>query len=109
MSEDKRKNPRIDLYVEVRIKHEGVHKVKDLSLSGLFIQMPSTSQFKRGDEIELVVQFPEEKDTTRLEARVARVTTDGIGVEFVDLRPKEQVALEYCFNVFKHTMPIPGS
>ena len=109
MSEDKRKNPRIDLYVQVRIKHQGVHKVKDLSLSGLFIQLQDTSQFKQGDEIELVMRLPEEKDPMRLNARVARVITAGIGVEFVDLPPKAEVALEYCFNVFKHTLPLPGS
>ena len=109
MSEDKRKNPRIDLYVEVKIKHQGVHRVKDLSLSGLFIQMQDTSQFKQGDEIELVTKLPEEKDPVWLNARVARVITDGIGVEFVDLSSKEQMALECCFNVFKHTLPLPNS
>jgi c-di-GMP-binding flagellar brake protein YcgR len=109
MSEDKRKKPRIDLYVEVRIKHQGLHKVKDLSLSGLFIRLQDTSQFKQRDEIELIMKLPGEKDPMRLKARVARVITDGIGVEFVDLLPQEEMALEYCFNVFKHTLPLPGS
>ena len=109
MSEDKRKNPRIDLYVEVRIKHQGVHKVKDLSLSGLFIRLQDTSQFKQGEEIELIMKLPGEKDPIRVKARVARVITDGLGVEFVDLPPQDEIALEYCFSVFKHTLPLPGS
>ena len=109
MSEDKRKEPRIDLYVEVRIKHQGLHKVKDLSLSGLFIQTPNPSQFKQGDEIELIMKLPHETDPIRVKARIMRVITDGIGVEFVDLPPQEQMALEYCFNVFKHTLPLPNS
>jgi hypothetical protein len=109
MSEEKRKNPRIDLYVQVRIKHQGLHKVKDLSISGLFVQTPHPSHFKKGDEIELVLQLPEENQPTRLDARVARVTPDGIGVEFKNVPAKEQVALEYCFNLFKHTIPLPGS
>ena len=109
MSEDKRKNPRIDLYVEVRIKHQGLHKVKDLSLSGLFIRLQDTSQFKQGDEIELIMKLPHETDPIRVKARIMRVITDGIGVEFVDLSPQEEMALEYCFNVFKHTLPLPGS
>jgi Tfp pilus assembly protein PilZ len=108
MSEDKRKNPRIDLDMEVRIKDHGLHKVKDLSLGGLFIQIQDTCQFKQGDEIELIMKLPVEKDPMRLNARVARVITDGIGVEFADLPPQEHMALEYCFNVFKHTIPIPG-
>jgi hypothetical protein len=109
MSEEKRKNPRIDLYVQVRIKHQGLHKVKDLSVSGLFVQTPKPSQFKKGDEIELVLQLPEEDRPLRLDAHVARVTRDGIGVEFKNVPPKEQIALEYCFNIYKHMIPIPGS
>lgn len=109
MSKDKRKNPRIDLYVQVRIKHQGLHKVKDLSLSGLFVQTPHPAHFNKGDEIELVLQLPEEDKPMRLEGRVARVTSDGIGVEFLRVPPKDQVALEYCFNIYKHTIPIPGT
>jgi hypothetical protein len=109
MSEDKRRNPRIDLYVQVRIKHQGLHKVKDLSLSGLFVQTPDPGHFKKGDEIELVLQLPDEDESMRLEARVARVTPEGIGVEFLRVPAKNQVALEYCFNIYRHTIPIPGS
>ena len=109
MSEDKRKEPRIDLYVEVRIKHQGLHKVKDLSLSGLFILTPNTSQFETGEEIEVVMQLPLEDKPTRLDARVARVATDGIGVEFVKVPPNERVALQSCFDIFKHTLSLPNS
>jgi len=109
MGEDQRKNPRIDLYVKVRVKHQGLHKVKDFSIGGLFIETNSSSQFNPGDEIELVLKLPQESDPMRLDARVARVAADGIGVEFVNLMPKEAVALEYCFDIFKHTLPMPGS
>lgn len=109
MSKEKRKEPRIDLFVQVKIKHQGLHKVKDLSLSGLFIQTPNTSQFETGDEIEVVMQLPSEDKPTRLDARVARVATNGIGVEFVKVPPKEQAALQDCFDIFKHTVPLPNS
>jgi c-di-GMP-binding flagellar brake protein YcgR len=109
MSKEKRKGPRIDLFVQVRIKHQGLHKVKDLSLSGLFIQTPNSSQFETGDEVEVVMQLPGEEKPIYLDARVRRVATDGIGVEFVRVPPKEQAALEYCFDIFKHTVPLPNS
>jgi c-di-GMP-binding flagellar brake protein YcgR len=109
MSIEKRKDPRIDLFVQVRIKHQGLHKVKDLSLSGLFIQTPNSSQFKTGDEVEVVMQLPGEDKPTHLDARVRRVATNGIGVEFVRVEPKHQAALEYCFDIFKHTVPLPNS
>ena len=109
MSKEKRKDPRIDLFVQVRIKHQGLHKVKDLSLSGLFIQTPNTSQFKTGDQIEVAMRLPLEDKLTRLDARVARVATNGIGVKFVKVPSNEQVALRYCFDIFKHTLPLPNS
>ena len=109
MSKENRKHPRIDLYVQVRIKHQGLHRVKDLSLSGLFVETPNPSQFKPGDQIELVMQLPEEEKPVQLDARVARIASDGIGVEFLDVQPKEQVALQYCFSIFKHTVPFPNS
>jgi hypothetical protein len=103
---EKRKSPRIDLYTPVWMKHEAMHKVKDLSLNGLFIR---TSQFMPGDRIQLVMKLPEEMKSVRLEARITRVTTEGIGVEFVDAPPQDRMSLESCFDVFKHTVPIPDS
>ena len=109
MSKEKRKEPRIDLLVQVKVKHQGLYQVKDLSLSGLFILTPNASQFETGDEIELFMQLPSEDKPMRLDARVARVATDGIGVEFVKVRLNQQIALQYCFDIFKHTLPLPNS
>lgn len=106
MSAEKRKRPRIDLDAQVRIKHEGVYEVKDFGLGGLFIRSP---QFKPGDKIELVMSLPEEPKPVRLQARITRVTAEGIGVEFSNVPPQSKIPLEYCFNVFKHTLPIPDS
>jgi c-di-GMP-binding flagellar brake protein YcgR len=110
MSQDKRKNPRIDFFLQVMIMGQpGLQKIKDFSLSGLLIQVKDPSQFKEGDKIDLVMKLPDENDSVRVKARVIRVATEGIGVEFEDVPPKDAMALEYCFHVFKHTVPIPGS
>ena len=110
MSQDKRRDPRIDFFLQVMINgHQGPQKIKDFSLSGLFIKVQDPSRFKEGDEIDLVMKLPHENDPVRVKARIMHVTMGGIGVEFVDLQPQDAMALEYCFHVFKNTMPIPGS
>ena len=103
---EKRKRPRIDLHTPVWMKHEAVHEVQDFSLSGLFIR---TSRFVPGDRIQLVMKLPEETKSVQLEARITRVTAEGIGVEFLDAPPQDRISLECCFDVFKHTVPIPDS
>jgi hypothetical protein len=110
MSQDKRRDQRIDFFLQVMINgHQGLQKIKDFSLSGLFIKVQDPSRFKEGDEIDLVLKLPHENDPIRVKARIMRVIMEGIAVEFVDLQPQHAMALEYCFHVFKHTMPIPGS
>jgi Tfp pilus assembly protein PilZ len=110
MSQDNRRDPRIDFYLQVMIKgHEGLQKAKDFSMSGLFIQLVDPSIFNKGDEVHLVMKLPHENDPIRVKALVMRVTSEGIGVEFVDLQPQHAMALEYCFHVFRHTVPIPGT
>jgi len=107
MSLDKRKNPRIDFHLAVVIKgYQGPTEIKDFSLNGLFVQMEDPSQFKQGDEVELVMNLPFEKDTVEVKAKVTRVTSQGVGAEYVNLMPQHTMALEQCFHVFKHTMPI---
>ena len=107
MAKEKRGKARIDFHLPVTIKgHQGLKKIKDFSLSGLFIEMKDTSEFKQGDEIDLVMELPHEKKPIEPKARVAHVTGEGIGVEFVDLSPQHAMALEYCFHIFKDTIPL---
>jgi hypothetical protein len=110
MAKEKRGKARIDFHLPVTIKgHQGLKKIKDFSLSGLFIEMKDTSQFKQGDEIDLVMELPHEKNPIEPKARVAHVTGEGIGVEFVDLSPQHAMTLEYCFHIFKDTIPLADS
>jgi len=110
MGHEKRKSARIDFYLPVTIKgHQGLNKVKDFSMGGLFIEMEDTPQFKQGDEIDLIMKLPHESITMQVRALVTRVTGKGIGVEFVGLSPQHAMAIEYCFHVFKHTVPLADS
>jgi hypothetical protein len=104
-----RRSPRIDFNLEVRIKgRQGLETVENFSLAGFFIRMEDPSQFEVGDELDLTMKFPTEKKPVEVRARVAHVTHKGLGVAFIDLPPKVAMTIEYCFNVFKHTLPLPG-
>ncbi len=83
-------------------------KIMNLSTSGALIHNRGPSNFKRGDEIELIMKLPLEKKTTRIKAEVAHGTGD-IGVKFKDLSPQDATDIKYCFDVFKHTLPMPGT
>ncbi len=81
----------------------------DFSMGGVLIQVDDTSLFKIGDEIDLIIKLPHEKNAIQVKARVARVNKEGIGVKFIDLSPWDQMSLEYCFHVFESTIPLPNS
>ena len=108
-SKEDRRNPRIDLHLEVRIK--GRHRletIENFSLNGLFVHTENPLQFKIGDKLDLSIKFPTEKRPVEVKARVIHISQEGVGVEFIDLPPKVAMTIEYCFNVFKHTLPLPG-
>jgi Tfp pilus assembly protein PilZ len=110
MGDEKRKTARIDFYLPVTIRgHQGLNKVKDFSLGGLFIDIEDTSPFRQGDEIDLIMKLPHENNTMQVKATVVHVTGKGIGVEFVGLSPQDAMALEYCFHIFKHSVPLADS
>jgi c-di-GMP-binding flagellar brake protein YcgR len=109
MTTERRRNPRIDLRFQVTIQttHQGIHEVKDMSVGGLFIRTTDSSMFEEGNEIELVMREPANSKLMRLKARVAHAGEDGIGVEFLDVKPEDRKALEYCFSLAFLVSPFP--
>jgi len=109
-SAEKRKSPRIDFHLGVMIRgQQGLRKIRNFGLYGVYIRTENPSQFKNGDEIYLITKFPSEKKAMQLRSRVAHVSDKGIGVEFIDVNPKNAMSMDYCFNIFKHTVPLPGT
>ena len=109
-SKEDRRSPRIDFRLEVTIRGlERVESIENFSLYGLFVHTDNPSQFKIGDEVSMIMKFPTEKKSLQVKARVVHVSKKGIGVEFMDLPPSDATTIEYCFNIFKHTVPLPGS
>ncbi|MBW2037340.1 MAG: PilZ domain-containing protein [Deltaproteobacteria bacterium] len=110
MGRDKRREPRIDFHLPISIKgHTGVYSIRNFSLVGVFIKTPTPSEFKVGEEIEVIARLPNEKRPIHAKAKVAHVKRNGIGIEFVDILPQDAMALKFCFHVFKHTIPYPGA
>ena len=110
IGKEKRRVPRIDLYLPLTVKRrKGARKIRDLSLTGLFIELNDTSSFQVRDEVDLVIDIPYESSAMEVRARVVRVTGDGMGVDFMNMPAQTAHILEYWFNVYRHTVPIPGS
>ena len=88
MEEERRKSSRTPLYLEIEVwGRDESTSIRNLSTSGVFIFTDKTSQYKPGDEIELVLKLPTEEEAMLLRGEVSRVTEDGIGVKFLNLTP----------------------
>jgi hypothetical protein len=107
---EKRKHPRIDFHLEVMIReHHGLKQIRNFGLGGVFVGTEDPSQFGSGDEVYLVMKFPSETKAMQVKSRIAHTSDKGIGVEFIDVSPKNAMSMEYCFNIFRHTVPLPGT
>jgi hypothetical protein len=110
MTEEHRKDPRIDFHLDVVVKgKKGYQEVRNFSPKGFFLHTDDPWQYKVGDEICVVIKLPNEHRALELNARVAHVSEKGVGIEFKNLQPQDAMSVEYCFHIFKHTTPLPGS
>ncbi len=110
MNEDKRRTPRIDFHHEVLIKDtKGIKKIKNFSTNGAFIETKDPLQFKRGDKIGIITRLPLEEKAILIRAKVVYISSKGIGVQFYDLWGKKAEAVDYTFEVYKGTIPLPGT
>ena len=108
MDEDRRTTPRIEFHHDVIInRSRKVRKMKNFSKSGAFILTDDPSEYKMGKRISLFMKFPLEEKPTIMRAEVTHIEEKGIGVKFVDLLGRNEEAVEYNFEVFKGTLPLP--
>ena len=109
VSDELRKTPRIDFHCPVIIEgFKGEKRITDISLKGVFIQCEYTlrRRLQVGQKLALFMKFPLQGHPIHVNARVVNVTECGIGCQFIELNQSSREAIEYCFNVFKHTLPI---
>ena len=102
MKDERRRAPRTTFRLEVEVwGRQGPHKIEDLSTSGVFIHTESPSQYKPGNEIDLVLKFPTQGEAMLIKAQVSRITEEGIGVKFIDLTPYYAGIIEKCYDALR--------
>jgi Tfp pilus assembly protein PilZ len=94
VSEERRIDPRVEFRCPVEI--EGFQ-------GG---QFAFREKFRVDQSICLVVKLPTEDETIRAQARIMGFGSRGLHCKFIHLGRRSQEAIEYCFNVAKHTLPI---
>ena len=110
MQEEKRIHPRIDFHHPVIIKGlRGLKKIMNFSTGGAFIHTDKSPNFKQGIRINLLTQLPLQKKNMLIRAQIIHVSPKGIGVRFMGLSRTDSNALDYNFEVFKGTLPLPGA
>ena len=102
MEEERRKSSRTPFYQEIVVwGREESPSIRNLSTSGVFIYTESASQYKPGDEIDLVLKLPTEEEAMLLQVEVIRVTADGIGVKFLNLTSYYAEIIERCYAALR--------
>lgn len=110
MGEEKRLCPRIEFHHLAFINgSKPAGKIVNLSTGGVFIETNNPRQYRSGKQVTLFTKFPLETKPMRIKAKVIHVREEGIGVEFQDLWGRESEAIENTFDVFKNTLPLPGT
>lgn len=110
MEKERRLTPRIDFHHDVIInRSRKLRKIRNFSPGGAFIEMDNPSEFAPGKKMNLFTKFPLETKPIVMHAEVAHVRKQGIGVKFIDLLGRNADIVEYNFEVFKGTLPLPGT
>ena len=101
MEQERRKAPRTVFYLGIEAwgRNESPN-ITDLSTSGVFIYTEKASQYKPGDEIDLVLKFPTEEEAMWLQVELSRVAEDGIGVKFLNVTPYYAEIIERCYMAY---------
>ena len=102
---EKRKYPRLDYDCPVVIPGvDGVKKITDLSCGGVFVELQPSSDFRVGQQINLIFKLPTHSESLRIKATVKNLQARGIGCQFVDLSEENDRIIRHYFETFKDTL-----
>lgn len=105
---EKRRSPRVEVGIAAMVEgFPSPQEIVNFSLHGVCLKMQSPSSLKPGQETCLTITIPHDKIVVRLKVRVAHVSHKGVGLEYLNLHPADVRTLEYCFNIFRSTIPMP--
>ncbi len=106
MEKERRRALRTPFHLEIEVwGRDESPNITDLSTSGVFISSENASQYKPGDEIDIVLKFPTEEEAMWLQVEVSRVAEDGIGVKFLNVTPYYAEIIERCYMTFMDRGP----
>ena len=107
VNSDRRKSTRIEFHFPVVILGiDDAAQILDFSMDGFYIETKFDGEIVLGQNINLALRLPMERDSLRIKANVVYKDNKGIGVRFIDVTPLAYEKLERCFNVFNATLPI---
>ena len=105
--ENHRQHPRLEFHCPARIQGiKGVFRVTDISMGGAFLELEPTSGFKVGQAFNLIMKLPTEYEPITSKVKVANIRKRGVGLEFMNLTPKNEQIIRFCFETFKDTIPL---
>ena len=106
VKKENRKDPRLELHCNASVLGiDGIQKITDISLGGIFIETSVSNRIKPGQIITVNVKLPTEKNTLKFKAKVVCKTNRGIGCQFVSLDDQKKEAICLCFEMFRDTLP----
>jgi len=90
MTENKRKFPRHEIQVDVRLSFlENEPRLvctRDISEGGMFLEIGSTSEYPLGEMVHLKYSDPSHDNLdTEMDAIIVRIADDGLGIAFIEL------------------------
>ena len=104
---DRREHPRLLFHCPVFISGiDGVGRIIDISLGGVYISLAGAMSLPNGQQIELRMKLPTEDQALRVKGKIITTTQQGLRCMFVDLTTKQKEAIAYCFDTFRDTLPI---
>lgn len=105
--QDHRQHPRLEFHCPARIQGiKGVFKVTDISMGGAFLELEPTSAFELGKTFNLTMKLPTEYEPIMTKVKVANIRKRGVGLKFMNITPKNEQIIRFCFETFKDTIPL---
>lgn len=70
------------------------------------MEMEPTSAFELGKMFNLTMKLPTEYESITTKVKVANIRKRGVGMAFVNITPKNEQIIRFCFETFKDTVPL---
>jgi DNA-directed RNA polymerase subunit M/transcription elongation factor TFIIS len=107
VNQDQRRHARLELHCNAVVRGlNGIFRVTDISLSGVFIEPEEPVIVKIGRITDINIKLPIQKTVIRVKVKFVYRNRRGIGCEFVSLSPSIRENIKRCISEFSHTLPI---